>query len=107
LQPCGRQGNIVQTLVLIMVIACSRGATVRTLRQHRPDAVLFRKDFQRFIESQLHSSPSGPPQLASGRRLEKTESESIYGFWSLKIESARHVIIMNSVLIFSVLRDGV
>jgi hypothetical protein len=61
LQPFGRQGNTVQTLVLIMVIAYSKGATVQTLGQHRLDAALFKKAFQRFMESRLHSSPSGRP----------------------------------------------
>jgi hypothetical protein len=74
LQPSGRQGNTVRTPVLIIEIACSRSATVRTLGQHRSDAALFRKEFQRFMESQLHSSPFGRPQLTSGRRLEITES---------------------------------
>jgi hypothetical protein len=31
---------------LNMEIVCSRSATVRTLRQHRPNAALFRKEFQ-------------------------------------------------------------
>jgi len=77
LQPFGRQGNTVRMLVLIMVIACSRGATVRTLWQHCPDVALFKKEFQHFMESRLHSSPSGRPQLVSGRCLEKSETNSI------------------------------
>jgi len=77
LQPFGRQSNTVQMPVLIMVIACSRSATVRMLGQHCADAALFRKDFQHFLESWLHSCSSRWPQLASARRLEKTESESI------------------------------
>jgi hypothetical protein len=76
-QSLGPQGNTVQTLVFIMVIACSRGATFQTLGQHRPEVTLFRKDLQGFMESQLHSSPSGRPQLASGRCLEKSETDSI------------------------------
>jgi hypothetical protein len=38
-QPSGRSN-------LIMKIACSRSATVRTLGQHRQDAALFKKEFQ-------------------------------------------------------------
>jgi hypothetical protein len=77
LQLSRRQGNTIRTLVLIMVIAWSRDATVHTLGQHRPDAALFRKAFQCIMENRLHSSLSGRPQLASKRRLEKTESKSI------------------------------
>jgi hypothetical protein len=55
LQPSERQGNIARTLVLIMVIACSKGATVQTLGQHRPDAALFSKEYQHFLESRLYS----------------------------------------------------
>jgi hypothetical protein len=43
LQPSGRQGNTVLTLVFIMKIVGSKSVIVRT--QHRPDAALFRKDF--------------------------------------------------------------
>jgi len=77
LQPSGHQGNIIRTLVLIMEIACRRSAIVRTLGEHRQDAALFRKKFQRFLESRLHSCSSRRFQLQSRRRLEKTESESI------------------------------
>jgi len=81
-----------------MEIACSRSATVQTLEQHRPDEALFRKDFQHFLESRLHSYPSRRLQLASRRLqlasrrlLEKTESESILVLCSLYIEASRHV----------------
>jgi hypothetical protein len=77
LQPSGRQGNTVRKLVFIMGIACSISATVRTLGQHHPDVALFRKENQHFLKSQLHSSPSGRPQLASICRLEKSVSDSI------------------------------
>jgi len=60
-----------------MEITCSRSATVRTLGQHCPDAALFRKENQHFMENRLHSSPSGRPQLPSGRRLEKIDLDSI------------------------------
>jgi hypothetical protein len=66
----------VKTPVLIMEIACSKSAIIWTLGQHRPDTVLFRKDFQRCLESWLHSCPLGRPYLASGRCLEKIVSDS-------------------------------
>lgn len=58
LQQSGRQGNTFRTLVLILVIAYSKGTTVRTLEQLRPIVALLWKDFQCFMESRLHSSPS-------------------------------------------------
>jgi hypothetical protein len=63
--------------VLIMKTVCSRSVTVRMLGQHRPDAVLFNKENQRFLEGWLHNSLSGRPQLAFRRSLEKIISESI------------------------------
>jgi hypothetical protein len=44
LQPSGHQSSLSRCLVLIMEIACSRSATVRTLGQHHSDAALFRKE---------------------------------------------------------------
>jgi hypothetical protein len=43
------------------------------------------------MESWLHSFPSGQPQLALGRCLEKIESVSIKVFCSLYIEVSRHL----------------
>jgi hypothetical protein len=56
---------------LNMEIACSWSTTARTLGQHRPNAALFKKEFQANLESRLHSCPSGRPQLPSRRRLGK------------------------------------
>jgi hypothetical protein len=75
LKPFGHQGN-----------------TVKTLGQHRPNATLFKKENLRFLESLLHSSLSGRPQLASERHLEKFESESILVFFSLYIEASWHAL---------------
>jgi hypothetical protein len=36
-QPSGRKSKLSERSVLIMEIACSRSATVRTLGQHRPN----------------------------------------------------------------------
>jgi len=47
LQLSGSQGNTVRTPVLIMEIVCSWSATVETQEQHRLDAALFRKEYQR------------------------------------------------------------
>jgi hypothetical protein len=46
LQPSGQQVYTVRTPVLIMKIVCSWSATVQTLRQYRPDAILFKKEYQ-------------------------------------------------------------
>jgi hypothetical protein len=61
LQLFGRHGNIVRMPVLIMEIVCSRSATVWTLGKYSSDAALFRKYFQHFLESWLHSCLSGRP----------------------------------------------
>jgi hypothetical protein len=45
-QPSRRQSPLSERLDLVMKIACSRSATVRTLGQHRLDAALFRKEYQ-------------------------------------------------------------
>jgi hypothetical protein len=42
-QSSGRQSTLSGRSDLIMKIACSRSATIRTLGQHLPDAALFRK----------------------------------------------------------------
>jgi hypothetical protein len=47
LKPFGRQSTLSGRSILIMEIVCSISATVWTLVQHRPDAALFRKEFQR------------------------------------------------------------
>jgi hypothetical protein len=44
---------------LNMEIACSESTTVRTLGQHHWDATQFMKEFQRNLESQSYSCPSG------------------------------------------------
>jgi len=71
LQPFGRQGNTVQTPILIIKITWSRSATVQTLRQHRLDAALIWHYVKRFMKNRLHSCPFGRSQLPSGRYLEK------------------------------------
>jgi len=48
LQLSRRQGYIVRTPVLIMEIACSRSATVRTVGQHYPGTAQFRIEYQHF-----------------------------------------------------------
>jgi len=83
MQLSGRQGNTVWTPIITMEITCSRSA-----RQHRPDAVLMLGQHRLnavliwycvkcVMETQLHSCPSGRPQLAFGRRLKKSETDSI------------------------------
>jgi len=47
-QSSGRKSTLSERSVLIMEIACSRSATIRTSGQHRPNAALFRKEYQRF-----------------------------------------------------------
>jgi hypothetical protein len=46
-QPSGCQSPLSWHSDLIMEIACSRSATVRTLRKHCSDAALFKKEFKR------------------------------------------------------------
>jgi len=50
-QPSGSQTPWSGRSGLNMEIVCSRSATVQTLGQHRPDAALFRKEFQANLES--------------------------------------------------------
>jgi hypothetical protein len=70
-QPSRRQTPWFGCSGLNMKIACSKSATVRTLRQHRPNTALFKKEFQGNLKSRLHSCPFRRPQLPSGRRLGK------------------------------------
>jgi hypothetical protein len=77
LQPSGRQGNTVQTPVLIMEFTCSRSATVQTLGQHCLDAALIWYCVKCVMESRLYSCSSGHFQLPSEHRLEKSVPESI------------------------------
>jgi hypothetical protein len=77
LHPSGRHGNTVRTPVLIMEIMCSRSATIWTLGQQRPDAALLWYCMKRIMESRLHNCPSRQSQLASGRHLEKSKTNSI------------------------------
>jgi len=76
---------------LIWKLRAAEVQPVRTLGQHRPDAALFGKEFQAYLESWLHS-------CLSGRRRD-------LGFCGLQIETSRHVFCKNSVVNFIVLRE--
>jgi hypothetical protein len=77
LQSSERHGNTIRMPVLIMKITCSRSATVRTLGQHCLDAALIWYCVKRVMENRLHNCPSG-------RRLEKSETDSIQVFLAFK-----------------------
>jgi hypothetical protein len=81
MHPFGRQGNTIRTLFNIRgksEILCRHElerqlATVWTLGQHLPDAVLIRKRVKRVMEVG-YNLLSGRSMLTSKRRLEKSES---------------------------------
>lgn len=55
LQLSGCRANTIQMPVLIMKITCRRCTTIRTLGQHRPEAVLIWYCMKHVMESRLHS----------------------------------------------------
>jgi len=63
--------------VLVTTITRRQSATVRTLGQHHPDVSLIWKRVKRIIESRLHSWPSELSMLPSEHRQEKAETELI------------------------------
>jgi len=51
IQPTGHQSTLSGRSNLIMKIAYSKSGTVRTLEQHRQDAALFKKEYQRISKA--------------------------------------------------------
>jgi hypothetical protein len=60
-QPSGRQYPWSGRASLNKDIVCRRSSTIQTLRQHRLDVALFKKEFRANLESRSHSCLSGCP----------------------------------------------